>query len=103
MVEGGSGRRLRGEFSFFRDACFLGIPGIFSQENGMPENRGGVTGLVGESPEKEDSRDEEQDESEEKDWDRREDSCFVAGNLVSLSLGTILVEESMAFRRRRKA
>lgn len=75
VLEGGSGRRFSEEFSVFRDVCFLGIPGVFSQENGMPENCGGVAaGLVGEPPEKEDSRDEEQVESEEKDWDRREES-----------------------------
>lgn len=49
------------------DSCFLGIPGSFSQENGILEDGGGDSGLnTGDS-----SRKDERDESEENE-DREE-------------------------------
>lgn len=74
VAEGGNGRRLllreEGQSLDLLELCFLGIPGIFSHENGTPERRSGVPGLnESSSGNWEDPReeDEEREEEEEKE------------------------------------
>lgn len=43
-----NGSSFREGSNFVGGVCFLGIPGNFSQENGIPENLSGVAGLDGE-------------------------------------------------------
>lgn len=74
VAEGGNGRRLllgeEGPSLDLLELCFLGIPGIFSQENGTPEKRSGVAGLNEsssgnwEDPREEDEEREEEEEEE---------------------------------------
>lgn len=84
---GGNGRRFFSEGFFFLESCLLGIPGNFSQENGIPEDQRGVLGVnKGESSRQdEDRRDEseEVEEEEEKEGVRRENSRIMGENGVS--------------------
>lgn len=83
---GGNGRRFFSEGFFFLESCLLGIPGNFSQENGIPEDQRGVLGVnKGESSRQdEDRRDESEEvEEEEKEGVRRENSRIMGENGVS--------------------
>lgn len=96
--EGGNGRRFIEQGSFFLESCFFGIPGSFSQENGIPEDLRGVVGLnMGEelSSGKNiiDPKDEldDCDGEEERELFRREDGRRIdVENGVLDSLETIL-------------
>lgn len=63
---GGKGRR-ENEGSFFLGSCCLGIPGIFSQENGIPEKIRWLVGLL-----KVESDMDSEEEIEERDVVRRD-------------------------------
>ncbi|KAK3035997.1 hypothetical protein RJ639_031170 [Escallonia herrerae] len=99
FLAGGGGRRFTA-WSFVLGACFLGIPGSFSQENGFPEDpRRGVLGLINGDSSRDES--EENDGDEDRDGVRRVVGRIGVGN-VSIWAGPLkALGEAMTFQRHR--